>query len=536
MNRNIYILILLTLLFISCATTSHKHLTERLFLERERISITHLDGGKHTAGQVLGEQVTYTLVPQEEEEALIGNNPAMKLDTTQVYALPEVKVTSRTRFTPVREGYVDIDFVIGVPPAFVADDYQLCLSPELLYNDSLVKLEDVVIRGKNFVSKQEEDYKVYDAYIASLIDPSGYDTAFVDRKGLTKDIRHQRKSSLENYYSKWALVVEYWQWRYAKEEEFARENLLQGHKLQHELEVAKRNYENELVRCRIAGKDTATAGKAYRKKCKRLEQAYSTRKKITLASVPAKYQEVHLQGWRPEDVQPTLPEEQDSIKLVDNYLQRDHIAINELRTARKDAMFEQLVPYPYRPDAHYNIVLPAGQPFTYRYTKRYPVKEGLRTLKVTLKNLISATDRSSYLQHTDTLTYVISSLDELADPNLLANPAFTEEARKEYAFALQLLRKREYARAINIFKDYKDYNTALTLTCAGYNREACKLLKQLPHTAQTHYLNAILNCRLKNEQEAIMHLKKALEMDEDKIFRMEKDPEIAELAKKYQLI
>ncbi|NDV66422.1 hypothetical protein [Bacteroides sp. 224] len=533
MNRFIYILILLTLLFISCAT-SHKHLTERLFLERERISITHPDGGSNSSSRTLGEQVNYTLVADEPENPE-GSDQPTRLDTTQVYALPEVKVTSRTRFTSVREGYVDVDFVIQIPGRFISDDYQLCLTPELFHNDSSVVLADVVLRGKNFVEMQEQDYAAYEDYLSSLIDPSGYDTAFVDRKGLTRDIRHRRESGLNDYYSRWASVTEYWQWRYAKEEAYSKDNLMQEFRLANELSSARRKYEGELTRRRMAGADTGSLGRAYRKECNRLNRKYSTRKEITLASVPKKYREIHLQGLRPEDVQPALPAERDSLKLANEYLLHERILMNEFQTGRKDAVFSQLVPYPYLPDAHYNMVLPEGQAFSYRYTKRYPVKATLRNLKLTLKGMISATDRSTYSIKTDTLTYVISSLDELADPNLLANPAFTDESRKEYAFALQLLRKREYGRALNILKDYKDYNTVLALTCTGYSGEAYTLLRKIPATAQTHYLGAILCCRLKDEQAAVKHLKKSLEMDEDKIFRMEKDPEISELAKKYQL-
>ena len=195
-----------------------------------------------------------------------------------------------------------------------------------------------------------------------------------------------------------------------------------------------------------------------------------------------------------------------------------------------------MVSAPYRPDAHYSSTITPGKAYSYRYSRTYPVTAGLNNLKLTLGGTITATDRSYYkIQRVDTLSYVISSMDELADGTLLGNPNFTAEQRTEYMHALKLLRNREYQRALNVLSDYNDYNTAVALTCLGYDCRAYNMLATLPQTANTHYLAAILCSRLKQTQAAVDHLMEACRLDPSKINRAQRDPEISKMIRDYNL-
>lgn len=126
-------------------------------------------------------------------------------------------------------------------------------------------------------------------------------------------------------------------------------------------------------------------------------------------------------------------------------------------------------------------------------------------------------------------------MDELADGTLLANPELSAAQRSEYTHALQLLRGREYQRALSILNAYKDYNTALTLTCLGYDVQAYSLLSQLKKNANTHYLGAILCARLQKAPAAVDHLVEAIRLNPDKLYRADRDPEISKLIRDYRL-
>lgn len=539
MNRKIIKflgVLLVGILLYSCGTSRPgRLLTERLFLEPSRISITH-PGGSSTGGAVLSEQVNYTQVAMDKPDEPTIQHGSDRLDTSRVYVLPQVMVTSRTRFASIREGHVAVDFVIHVPKPFISDDYQISLTPELLVADSVVAFGDVVLRGKHFVKKQEEDYARYEDYLASLVDSSAYNTAFVDHKMVNKELKERRKAGLNDFQHRFKYATSYEQWLAAQEVENNKYNADQKYKHQQMLADARIQYDLKLRRRLGSGKDTLRLNRQYEKKRRRLEERVPEKRQISLNSVPKKYRDAYLQSLRPEEVRPLLPYEEDSVQLASEHLLGREIALNEERAARKEEMFKLLVPSPYIEDAHYSLVLSEGHNFTYRYTKEYPVTSNLRNFRLTMKGRITATDRSGFpVQPVDTLTFLISSLDELADGKLLINPDFTEEQRTDYAFGLQLLRNREYDRALNILNPYKDYNTALALTCTGDHQGAWKLLTSMPANGNVYYLAAIICVRMKDDRGAVEMLKNAVKADGDKLFRLNHDSEIASLVDRYNL-
>ena len=540
MSKKTPIYILTLLMLLSCATTRHVHLTEPLFLQPGRINIAHYgeEPGSVSSGgaRVLAEQVNYATEPHQEEQSAAVHNESIRLDTTQVYAIPTVTVVSKARFANVREGKVNLDFVIRVPKEFLSDNYQVCLTPELLHNDSLVKLDEVVLRGKNFIETQEQDYKRFEEYMATIIDPSGYDTAFINRRAVDQELKRRRKSELNNYYSNWTSLQEYVGWKNQEQLKYDEYNVRQNIKLNEKLARHDARYRHDLSRALILRQDTTELGKKYRYQRNKLISESPAQRQITLGTVPVKYREFYLGNVTQENLNPLMPEKEDSVRIARDNVIQERVVLNEMKSSRSQETFQRMVPYPYKPDAHYSTTIVSEYNFNYRYTQEYPVTRGLKNLKLTLKGYIAATDRSRYnINRSDTLNFIISSMDELADGNLISNKEFTPEQRSEYTHAIQLLRNREYQRALNILNTYKDYNTALTLTCMGYDKQAYALLTQLKKSASTLYLSAILNTRLGAEDKAIENLKKACEMDPQIIFRTEKDPEISKLIRKYGL-
>ncbi|NDV60583.1 hypothetical protein D0T85_21060 [Bacteroides sp. 519] len=511
-----------------------RHLTERLFLERSHISITHPGGRPGQQGpMVLAEQVNYST----NQAGIEGTQEAeAALDTNKVYMLSQVTVTSRARFAPIREGQVNIDFIVHVPEAYLSDDFQLTLTPELMHGDSLVKLEDVVLRGTNFIELQKQDYERFEEYLNSIIDPSAYDSAFVDHRGVNRELGRRRQTELDQYYNKWTLMQEYRDWRNTQQAEYDAYNIKQAEVLRKKLIAHDMKYQALFARRLAMHADTLELGRKYRTERKRIVDTSSSRRQITLDGVPAKYREFYLKGITPEDLEPLLPQERDSLQIASSFLLHQKIAANEVRGSRQEEMFRYMVPAPYRPDAHYNAVIAPGKNYMYRYTRSYPVTAGLKNIRLTLGGNITATDRSYYkISRVDTLSYIISSMDELADGSLLGNPQFTTDQRTEYMHALKLLRNREYQRALSILNDYNDYNTAVALTCLGYDGKAYNTLAALPQNSNTHYLAAILCSRLKEMQAAVDHLMEACRLDPDKVNRAQRDPEISKMIRDYNL-
>lgn len=91
-----------------------------------------------------------------------------------------------------RNGEVTLMFYVKAPKVLLDSCWKLTMYPELIEKDSSVLLSPVILRGKEFIRTQESQYKAYDDFLKGIIPESKYDSAFVDREGIRKDILHGR--------------------------------------------------------------------------------------------------------------------------------------------------------------------------------------------------------------------------------------------------------------------------------------------------------------------------------------------------------
>lgn len=575
---------------------SHKSMmTDRLFMQFKRVNIAH-ERQEGSGGAILSEQIQYTQrkataddyeVPVHDEEE--------KLDTNKVYTLDEVVVTSLVRFVPVRKGVVNLNFKVHVPKEVVSENYQMILFPELLHNDSIVPLDLVVLKGDAFADKQKLDYDKYNEYLSSIIGEEDFDSAFLDRKGVDSDIRRYQRVYHKTYHKEWKKVMAYHKWRYKMEDRYARYNAEKDGRRADLYHKYMREHNYEVVKDIVQRKDTFGLGYRYNNKFERKANAipkYKIEREITLQSVPFKYRSVHVAGTKPYEIPRFTINVEDSIEIAKHRYFFDKVADNDMKISRVDAKFEELVPFPYVEEGVYlTDTMKPGNDYSFTYKHEYPVTAGLKTLRVTLSGIIDATDRSGYtLPRADTLSFLIASLEELADTSLIwerqveeaeelagevdmpedtpaqrslkkknaeilaymrsvgmlndggeADPTALGGARggggyrQDYAEGIRLLQNREYLEAIKILDNYADYNTALCLTCLGYNQNAYMLLVQLEQTANVEYLEAIVAYRLFQKDKAAEHLLNACRIDPDKIYRTMRDPEIEQLIWEYNL-
>lgn len=109
------------------------------------------------------------------------------------------------------------------------------------------------------------------------------------------------------------------------------------------------------------------------------------------------------------------------------------------------------------------------------------------------------------------------------------------ESKEGYREGLRLLEEREYWKALEILKDYPDYNTALCLACMGYNGRAYDILSELPETANNKYLLSIVAARMDKQEEATECLLRAIGLDPSKVYRIALDSEVMGLVERHGL-
>lgn len=416
-----------SLLVMSCGSTPRKIMTEPLYMQYQNVKLELPPGdeidGSYSSGGMLSEIVNYTNkeggVDSASEKKYSSTG---KLDANAVYRLNEVVVTSRSTFTPERDGRVAVNFMVRVPKELISPNWSLTLTPELLHNDSVVPLKDIIIKGEEFYNRQLSGYEAYDEYLASIIDKKDYDSVFLDRSGIAKDLYDRQSLFLGLYKTEWDDMMNYRQWKDLMEGRYMKFNVKQEanrlslwHRYQREAEYVK-------VKNLAMGKDTTgISAEYYNKYVKRvgLLPQYRLKREIKERAVPGRYKEIHKEGRTLEDIKSHSVSETDSIDISKHRYFYDKIVENEMKDSLKNLKFKELVPYELRKDVMLDSVADEGSDFVYLYTQEYPVTADLKKIRITMKGNARALDESGYtFPRMDTLTYLISSIDQLIDTTL----------------------------------------------------------------------------------------------------------------------
>lgn len=419
-------------------------MTQSLFMQTKRANIVlpdDLKNDKHKSS-IASEKVTY----RNSASTGINGEVALKsgqnkLDTSTVYRLPEVEVKAQGRFTAERDGRINVDFKIIVPKEILSDNWRLVLSPKLLHNDSVVSLQKVMLNGRGFVDKQKQDYEDYDKFLKSIVDKFQYDSIYLDRDNISRDIRKRQEYYFSIYKKDMKEQMDYEKWKAKREEEDAR---MEAMKIRYKTEQYHRYARKAIdhsVRNMVENKDTTGLHvkymKDYERKTKKHISRYlddfsfhgdkdsleSFKKEMELMRVPKKYRELYETNRQIADINNHVFTLKDSIEISKHRYFFDEIVLNELAATRKDEMFEKMVKFPYvenKAEIRLDTIIPSGSNFVFYYTQEYPVVEGLKKIRLTMDSKIQAIDRSEYkLQGADTLSYFIASLAQLADASLI---------------------------------------------------------------------------------------------------------------------
>ncbi len=526
--------------------------TMRLFMQSRRanIELPH-EEGEHSG--ILAEQVSFEQLPDTAAEH-VSEARDSTADIWRSVELDRVDiVASRTviKQVSVRQGAVRLGVNVKVPGVLIDSCWRMTLTPLLKSNDTTeTALPPVVLSGSGFARMQEADYQAYDLFLKGIIDPSAYDSIFLDRKGIARDICKRQRLYYRLYGKERDRQLAYERW---KRMTLDRQNFFNMRveanrtRLRHRLD-RKRIEQN--VRRYITGKDTVGLGYTYHRKYQKLASVwpmYKTRRELTAARVPGKYRDLYTGGRTLSDINNYAFTTGDSTDISRNRYFFDEIARNEMNGRNRDEIRRRMIRYPYIDSVAVRETGTPGKDYIYPYEITLPVTEGMKKLQLRLGSIVEAVDMSTWTPApSDTLVFVIASLSDLIDRSALerfavapsgvgllpdsleSEPSYTPEG-EEYAEGLRLLQEREYRAALKILEKYPDYNTALCLTCLGYHSEAADLLAQLPQSARREYIHAVVCARLQNAYEAVEHLLEACRRDPDMVLRVNMDPELSDL-------
>lgn len=420
---------------------------ERLFMQTAKPGIDFLNSGGlqgQEGPRTISEEVSFTaLEDQFLEENEVFASQAARLDTSKVYKLSEVVIRVKSHFAPERDGKVNLDFNLIAPVDVLDPNWRLVLVPKLIDGDSIHRLDTVVLSGEGFKDKQVGDYEAYEDFLSAIVDPSAYDSLFVNWKSMYKEINKVQRRNYNDYRNKYELIRGYEGWKKMNEMEFlSMEALALRHK-KHMYSKYWRKAENKVIKNQDKGKVADGIHEKYDEKYKKdyvsfLKSRFSlhwldsvtvdlnlhTQKDSILkrSHVPRKYREIHANGLTLNDIQAKAFTEDDSARIAKHHYLIDEIVLNELNINRKDDIFKEIVEFPYRSDRNglrQDTVITGEDDIIYRYRQPWAVRPGMKNLKIVMESRAEAVDRSVFVfPPSDTLTYFIASLSQLADESL----------------------------------------------------------------------------------------------------------------------
>ncbi len=118
---------------------------------------------------------------------------------------------------------------------------------------------------------------------------------------------------------------------------------------------------------------------------------------------------------------------------------------------------------------------------------------------------------------------------------MIQDTVSTTELDSTYMRGIGLLREREYEKALEYLRPYRDYNTAIACVSLDYNASAMAILQELERTPAVNYMLAVLYARNNDDERAVQCYLDACRADRSFIFRGNLDPEIYILIQRYGL-
>jgi len=444
------VLVLLLICTSSCSTNKAygKLEIERLFMQTTRPNIDFVNSGGiegQDGPRTLSEEVSFTNIEDQTlEENEVFASQAEKVDTSKVYKLSEVVIKVKSNFAPERDGKVNIDFNIIAPVDILDPNWRLVLSPKLIDGDSICPLDTVILVGEGFRDKQISDYEAYEDFLSTIVDPNAYDSLFVNWKSMYKEIQKVQRRNYDDYRRQYDLIMGYENWRKMNEMEFlSMEALALRHK-RHMYSKYWQKAEKQVLKNKDKGKPSDGIHEKYEEKYKKdyanfLKTRFSLHwlDSVTVntnlhaqkdsilkrSHVPRKYKEIHARGLTLNDIQAKAFTDEDSIRIAKHHYLIDEIVLNELNMNRKDEIFKEIVEFPYRTNKEglkIDTLITAEDNVIFHYQQPWTVRPGMKNLKVVMEARVEAVDRSVFaFPQSDTLTYFIASLSQLADENLV---------------------------------------------------------------------------------------------------------------------
>ena len=485
---------------------------------------------------MLSEIVTYSQKADTIRRATKGDEKP-KEDGIKTQVIEAVTVTAerpRVKISTLRKGRINLTFLVTVPRALMDERYQVVLSPRLLTEDTTMALPPVVLKGREFKAAQDKEQKALQAFQESIVDPSKYDSVFFNRKAHRSFMGRLQQDYYSAYRRQFSLQLAYERWRRIMEERYLNANAARAGAYDTKYHAKALDMLGAAYRDELSGRDSVGQRKGFDMLYSpERRAAYLARgeRQLDSTNVPGKFRMLFERGWTMDSIENKSFTEKDSLEVAQHTYNFRAIAHNESRRTNADTYRRHIVHFPLIEETQYEAGVTPDKDFVYLYSRDLEVTPQMKKrMKVIVDSRISAIDQSTWMQRgVDTLTFVISGINDLVDATLIDRLNEKPEAAAEYKLGLERMAARDYRGALEYLRKYPDYNGALALAGMEEDERALMVLNQLGANGKVEYLKAICLTRLSRYEEAKAALLRAVKLQSFLVYKAETEAALAPL-------
>lgn len=485
---------------------------------------------------MLSEIVTYSQKADTIRRATKGDEKP-KEDGIKTQVIEAVTVTAerpRVKISTLRKGRINLTFLVTVPRALMDERYQVVLSPRLLTEDTTMTLPPVVLKGREFKAAQDKEQKALQAFQESIVDPSKYDSVFFNRKAHRSFMGRLQQDYYSAYRRQFSLQQAYERWRRIMEERYLNANAARAGAYDTKYHAKALDMLGAAYRDELSGRDSVGQRKGFDMLYSpERRAAYLARgeRQLDSTNVPGKFRMLFERGWTMDSIENKSFTEKDSLEVAQHTYNFRAIAHNESRRTNADTYRRHIVHFPLIEETQYEAGVTPDKDFVYLYSRDLEVTPQMKKrMKVIVDSRISAIDQSTWMQRgVDTLTFVISGINDLVDATLIDRLNEKPEAAAEYKLGLERMAARDYRGALEYLRKYPDYNGALALAGMEEDERALMVLNQLGANGKVEYLKAICLTRLSRHEEARAALLRAVKLQSFLVYKAETEAALAPL-------
>ncbi len=364
------------------------------------------------------EPITYTTLDGKTLHFVPASYDEQIQESVMNVQIEQVTISVRNlRNVAERNGKVNLEFSVTIPPVILNDKWRVELEPMLCTTMDTTHLQKLIFTGDRFRRFQRQEFARYQRYLDKIVDSTDYFQYFGDIAGFEEYLlkaAEQREQLLANKHlldsfssndknkSYSNLYYDTHSYRHAMRR-LMRLDARAERRRRHTIARIPKSVDSGALVAYLLPEYRPVTVSDYERE---LRREFSDSSRIQRRHIRKRNVEANIR------VLSSL----DTVALMREYYNLRKVERNEKKIRNKHEVFQRIVHFPEIQDARIDTVVHADQSITYHYSEQITANEYTDRIRLFLRGTVTEIGgRSIRLPESDTLTYTVASMISFVD-------------------------------------------------------------------------------------------------------------------------